>query len=171
MLFFLSFLPGIGKLWIPRFVNFIDSYPLRISFSCSFIILLISPLCFISSFHFGFNVCLFQFLKVEPYFIHFQKPFLFSVYLFCPFFCVLASLIFQKDIIYLFLERGKGGRKRERRNISVWLPLACPLLGTWPTTQACALTGNWTDDPFVHRLVVSSPLSHTSQGWFFLRCL
>ena len=27
------------------------------------------------------------------------------------------------------------------RNINVWLPLAQPLLGTWPATQACALLG------------------------------
>ena len=27
------------------------------------------------------------------------------------------------------------------------LPLACPQLGTWPATQACALTGNQTSDP------------------------
>ena len=37
-----------------------------------------------------------------------------------------------------------------------------PLLGTWPATQACALTGNQTGDPLVHRLELS-PLSHTSQ--------
>ena len=37
------------------------------------------------------------------------------------------------------------------RNINVWLPLACPLLETWPTTQACALTGNWTGNPLVLR--------------------
>ena len=39
----------------------------------------------------------------------------------------------------------------------------CPLLGTWPTTQACALTGNPTSDPLVCRPELS-PLSHTSQG-------
>ena len=39
-----------------------------------------------------------------------------------------------------------------------------PLLGTWPTTQACALTGNQTSDLFVHRPALN-PLSHTSQGW------
>ena len=47
--------------------------------------------------------------------------------------------------IYLFiLERGEGQEKeREReRNINVWLPLTRPLLGTWPATQAPALTGN-----------------------------
>ena len=62
---------------------------------------------------------------------------------------------------YLFLERG---REREReRNLSVWLPLVCPLLGTWPTTQACALTGNRTGEPLVLEPALN-PLSHTSQG-------
>ena len=52
-------------------------------------------------------------------------------------------------------------------NINVWLPLARPLLGTWPTTQACALTGNQTCDPMVCRPALN-PLSHTSQGSFCL---
>ena len=65
---------------------------------------------------------------------------------------------------YLFLERGK---ERERRNINIWLPLTCPLLGTWPTTQACALMGNCTRDPLVHRPVLD-PLSHTSQGQYYI---
>ena len=39
----------------------------------------------------------------------------------------------------------------------------CPLLGTWLATQACALTGNRTSDPLVHRPALNS-LSHTSQG-------
>ena len=38
---------------------------------------------------------------------------------------------------YLFLERGGEGERE--RNINVWLPLAHPLQGTWPATQACAL--------------------------------
>ena len=42
-----------------------------------------------------------------------------------------------KDVIY-FLERGR--EKERERNINVWLPLAGPLLGTWLTTRACALT-------------------------------
>ena len=46
----------------------------------------------------------------------------------------------------------------------MWLPLTSLLLGTWPATQACALTGNRTGDPLVHRPVLT-PLSHTSQGW------
>ena len=57
---------------------------------------------------------------------------------------------FKKDYIYLFLERGEG-REKEERNINVWLPLSHSLLGTWPETQACALTGNQIGDPFVHK--------------------
>ena len=48
---------------------------------------------------------------------------------------------FFKDFIYLFLERGE--REREKHQCVVLL--ACPphlSPGTWPTTQACALTGN-----------------------------
>ena len=45
--------------------------------------------------------------------------------------------------------------------------LHAPLLGTWPTTQACALIGNRTGNPLVHRPVLN-PLSHTSQGSLFL---
>ena len=78
----------------------------------------------------------------------------------------VLSFFFKKDFIYLFLDRGEG-REKERERNNVWLPLMRPLLGTWPSTQACALTGNQTRDPLVHRLVLS-PLSHTSQGSFVL---
>ena len=44
-----------------------------------------------------------------------------------------------------------------------WLSLTHPPLGTWPATQACALTGNWTGDLLFHRLAVN-PRSHTSQS-------
>ena len=73
---------------------------------------------------------------------------------------------FLKDYLftYLFLERGREGERE--RIITVWLPLMCPLLGTWSVTQACALTGNLTGDSLVHRLALN-PLSHTSQGQFF----
>ena len=66
-------------------------------------------------------------------------------------------------IFYLFLERQEGRENERERNINVWLPLKCPQLGTWPTTQACALTGNRTDTPLLCRPVLN-PLSHTSQG-------
>ena len=62
--------------------------------------------------------------------------------------------------MYLFLERGEGREKERERNFSVWLPLTHPQLGTWPTTQVCALTGNRTSDPLVQPGL--SPLSHTS---------
>ena len=62
-----------------------------------------------------------------------------------------------------FLERGERREKERERKINVWLPLVCPQLGTWPTTQACALTGKGTGDPLVPRPELN-PLSHTSQG-------
>ena len=70
--------------------------------------------------------------------------------------------------MYLFLGTGEGQEKERERNICVrenhhWLPLERPLLGTWPATQACALTGNQTGDPLVCRLALD-PLNHTSQG-------
>ena len=63
----------------------------------------------------------------------------------------------------LFLERGEGREKEGERNISVWLPLACPELSTQPTTQACALTRNRTHDLLVRRLALK-PLSYTRKG-------
>ena len=59
---------------------------------------------------------------------------------------------FKKIFIYSFLEQGKGKegeRETERETLMCeryinWLPLMPPQLGTWPTTQACTLTGNWT---------------------------
>ena len=68
---------------------------------------------------------------------------------------------FFRSLIYFY--RGEGREKERERNNNVWFPLAHPLMGTWPTTQACALTGNRTGDPLVCRLALS-PLSHTSQG-------
>ena len=49
--------------------------------------------------------------------------------------------------LFFFRERG-GGREIEKHrcvretSVGCQLPLACPQLGTWPTAQACALTGN-----------------------------
>ena len=51
----------------------------------------------------------------------------------------------------------------------MWLPLMRPLLGTWPATQACALSGNQTGDPLITRLALN-PLSHTRQGSSSLLC-
>ena len=65
--------------------------------------------------------------------------------------------------MYLVLETGEEREKERERNINVWLPLRCPLLGTWPATQVCALTVYPIRDPLVCRLALN-PLSHTSQG-------
>ena len=73
------------------------------------------------------------------------------------------TFICFKIFIYLFLETGEGREKERETNITVWLPLARPQLRTWPVTQACALTGNQTSDPLVHRQVLN-PLNHTCQG-------
>ena len=57
-------------------------------------------------------------------------------------------ILFLKNILFIyFLERGEEREKERERNINVWLPLMCPLLGTWPATQAYALTGNQSSDP------------------------
>ena len=73
----------------------------------------------------------------------------------------------MRDIIlfiylFIFRQRGKEG-EREGEKHQCWLPLTHPHLGALPTTQAFALTGNWTHDPLVCRLALNS-LSHTSQG-------
>ena len=47
------------------------------------------------------------------------------------------------------------------------LPLTCLQLETWPTTQACALSGNGTGNLSVLRPALN-PLSHTSQNWYLL---
>ena len=62
---------------------------------------------------------------------------------------LLGEDFFLKILFILFLDRGEGKEKEKERNINVWLPLTRPLLGTWPSTQACALTGNGTGDPLV----------------------
>ena len=81
---------------------------------------------------------------------------------------VSLSLSFLK-IVFIF-KRVEGKEKERERNINVWLPPPCSVLGTWPMTQACALVGNGTSDPLVCRLVLN-PLSHTSQGQILLSCI
>ena len=76
--------------------------------------------------------------------------------------CVLElkqNYIFKKILSF---REGKGGRKRET-SIGYWLPLSCAEMGTWPATQACALTGNQTGDLSVCILALN-PLNRTSQN-------
>ena len=80
--------------------------------------------------------------------------------MFTPFPGIYLFFIF-KIFIFTYFEREKeGGRDG---NINVWLPLMRPLLGTWPATQACALTGNRTGDPLICRSAIN-PLSYSNQG-------
>ena len=74
--------------------------------------------------------------------------------------------LFLKD---LFIFRGgEGGRKRERETsicerYIYRLPLLFSQVGTWPTTQACARTGNRTSNLSVCRLALN-PLSQPARA-------
>ena len=71
-------------------------------------------------------------------------------------------------ILYIYFQReGKRGRKREKHQC-VFASHMRPPLGTWPATQACALTGNRTSDSLAPRLAFN-PLKDTSQGGNFLK--
>ena len=85
-------------------------------------------------------------MKVRLYHIHIQR----AAFLVVDVVLKKINLLFLFFRFYLFTFR--WGRKGEReRNISVWLPLVHPQLGTWPAPQACALTGNPTGDLSVLR--------------------
>ena len=69
--------------------------------------------------------------------------------------------LFLRFYLFIFREGGREEQEGEKRQCAV--ASHAPLLGTWPATQACALTGNRTSDLLVCRPVLN-PLSHTSQG-------
>ena len=83
---------------------------------------------------------------------------------------------FEEDfflkILFIFEDRGREGETLVCERYIDRLPLSHPQMGTWPTTQPCALTGNRTGDLLVPRWVLN-PLSHTSKGVedYFLRPL
>ena len=67
-------------------------------------------------------------------------------------------VLFCLNFIYLFLERGKGGRE------TLISCLSCvPRPGTEPKTQACAMTRNRTCDLMLCRTMPNQP-SHMRQG-------
>ena len=69
-------------------------------------------------------------------------------FLFCfKIFKDLIHLFFREGEVIYFLER-EGKEKERKRNINVWLPLTHPQLGSWPTTQACALDWESNQQPF-----------------------
>ena len=65
---------------------------------------------------------------------------------------------FLKKYIFLFFERERKGEREGEKHQCVVVSRASPTQGggSWPTTQACALTGNQTGDPLVRR----SKLNH-----------
>ncbi|KAF6104435.1 hypothetical protein HJG60_011365 [Phyllostomus discolor] len=86
----------------------------------------------------------------------------------------MASCLYQRGcylkILFIYFQReGEGGKKRRKetsmceRNFD-GLPLACPHLGAWPATQACALTGNRTSNrqPFCSQASTQSTGPHQS---------
>ena len=87
-----------------------------------------------------------------PTFLHVPLLTLAFLFLFC---------FLRRFYLFYFQREGEGRRKRGR-NINMWLPLAHPLLGIWPATQACALTGNQTCDPSLCTPMLN-PLSYTIQ--------
>ena len=96
------------------------------------------------SFHLGYLIC----FSIVVHNILSYNPFYF---------------IFKRFYLFIFRESGMEGEWEGEKNQCVVVSLICPLLGTWPATQACALTGNRTSGPLVHRSALS-PLGHTSQG-------
>ena len=74
----------------------------------------------------------------------------------------LSFIYFLGFYLFIFLERGER-KEKGRETLMCGCLLSTLPLGTWPTTQACALTRNQSSDPLVYRPVLN-PLSHTSQG-------
>ena len=73
----------------------------------------------------------------------------------------------------MFRERGKEGERRKRgRETSVCgCLLRTPYWGTWPATQACALTGNRTAGLLGHRpCAQSTELRQPGLDHFILNC-
>ena len=71
--------------------------------------------------------------------------------------------IYILKTLFIFRERGREGERQGEKHQGVVASCAPPA-GIWPATQACALTGNQTDDLLVCSLVLN-PLNHTSQGY------
>ena len=89
-----------------------------------------------------------------------------AILLFIFIFLFLFSYFLKIFYLFIFRQRGRKGERGGETSMFGCL-LHAPHQGTWPTTQACALTGNQTNDPLVCRPALN-PLSHTSRDLFFL---
>ena len=65
-----------------------------------------------------------------------------SFFFFFFFNVILLSYLKKKSLFIYFETEGKGGEKEREKHQCVVASHMCTQLGTWPTTQACALTGN-----------------------------
>ena len=74
---------------------------------------------------------------------------------------------FFKKILFIFRERGREGEREGEKHQCVVASCTPPNQGPGPRTQACALTGNQTNNLSVCRLVLN-PLSHNSQSSNFV---
>ena len=70
---------------------------------------------------------------------------------------------FLRFYLFIFRQKGREGEIEGEKHQCVVVFHTPPPPGTWPTTQACAPTGNRTSDPLVCRPALN-PLSQTSQG-------
>ena len=57
---------------------------------------------------------------------------------------IKSLFCFLRFYLFIFRERGREGEREGEKHQCVVLPFMCPLLGTWPATQASALTGGGT---------------------------
>ena len=82
--------------------------------------------------------------------------------LYAKFVCLFTYLL-------IFRKKGREGERGGEKYRCMhekyinWLPLEHTQLGTWTTTQACALSGNQTSDLLVCRPVLN-PLRHTARA-------
>ena len=75
-------------------------------------------------------------------------------------------LFFLRFYLFIFRQRGREG-EREGEKHQCMVASHTPLRGTWPTTQACALTGNQTSEwPF--DLQASTQSTEPVRALFFL---
>ena len=88
----------------------------------------------------------------------------------CPWLCLavhghsillsqnIVGISFSLKILFIYFWREEKGERNTvcERNIER-LHLTRPKLGTWPATQACALTGNWTSNLLVCGTMLTEP--------------
>ena len=84
----------------------------------------------------------------------------------CAVGAIIIFILFYRFYLFIFRE-GKTGRKRDR-NISVWLSLTHPSLGTWPATQACALDRASNQQPFASQASTQPTKPHQPGHYFHI---